>query len=141
MPLFSSGLLPIAPLIGPYPWHCAISHPVGLRIGDNGRVHVPTGLVNQTQLKDAVEAAAKTLEAGEVRHVRFTLGSDGSGEPAIFFGILLTPQASQNSRLADVTGRVATVLFDQLQPYNRWGLQPYFNFTSSQAHFRNPSWI
>lgn len=104
-------------------------------------MQVPTGLANQTQLQDAVEAAAKTLQAGEVRHVRYTLGSDASGEPSIFFGILLTPEASQNSRLADVTGRVAGALFDQLQPYNRWGLQPYFNFTSSHAHFRNPSWI
>lgn len=104
-------------------------------------MQVPIGLVNQTQLKDAVDAAAKTLQAREVRHVRFTLGSDASGEPSIFFGILLTPEASQDLRLADVTGRVAGLLFDQLQPYNRWGLQPYFNFTSSPAHFRNPSWI
>ena len=104
-------------------------------------MYVPIGLVNQTQLSDAVAEAAKALDSREVRDVRFTLGADSSGEPSIFFGILLTPHASQQSRLADVTGRVATVLFDQLQPYNRWGLQPYFNFTSDQAHFRNPGWM
>lgn len=110
-------------------------------MGDNKAVQVPTGLANQTQLRDAVAAAVKTLKIHEVRDVRFTLGSDASGEPAIFFGVLLTPRASHESRLADVTARVAAKLFDELQPYNRWGLQPYFNFTSSQAHFRNPSWI
>jgi hypothetical protein len=109
--------------------------------GDNRIVHVPTGFVNQAELNEAVAHVAKALDSREVRDVRFTLGSDASGEPSIFFGILLTPYASHHSRLADVTGRVATVLFDQLQPYNQWGLQPYFNFTSDQAHFRNPGWM
>jgi len=104
-------------------------------------VHALTGFVNQAALRDAVAQATKALDSREVRDVRFTLGSDASGEPSIFFGILLTPYASHHSRLADVTGRVATVLFDQLQPYNHWGLQPYFNFTSDQAHFRNPGWM
>ena len=90
---------------------------------------------------DAVAQAKAALDPREVLDVRFTLGSDSSGEPSIFFGILLTPYASHQSRLAGVTGRVATVLFDQLQPYNRWGLQPYFNFTSDPAHFRNPGWM
>lgn len=102
---------------------------------------VPTGFVNQSELRDAVAQVAKVLNAREVRDVRFTLGADSSGEPSIFFGILLTPFASHASRLADITGRVTTTLFDQLQPYNRWGLQSYFNFTSDPAHFRNPGWM
>jgi hypothetical protein len=110
-------------------------------VGDNGTVQVSAGFVKQTQLQEAVADAVKKLEIREVRDVRFTLGSDTSGEPAIFFGILLTSHGSQKARLAEVTGRVSTVLFDQLQPYNHWGLQPYFNFTSSPAHFRNPGWI
>ena len=104
-------------------------------------MRVREGLVNQAGLKDAVAKAKAALDPREVRDVGFTLGSDSSGEPSIFFGVLLTPYASHQSRLADVTGRVATVLSDQLQPYNRWGLQPYFNFTSDQAHFRNPGWM
>ena len=102
---------------------------------------VPTGFVNQAELRDAVAEAAKALNPREVRDVRFTLGSDSSGEPSIFFSILLTPSASDQSRLADVTARVTTALFDQLQPYNHWGLQSYFNFTSNQAHFRDPGWM
>jgi hypothetical protein len=101
-------------------------------------VRAPTGFVNQAELSDAVAEAAKTLDPREVRDIRFTLGSDSSGEPSIFFGVLLTPSASHQSRLADVTGRVTTALFDQLQPYNRWGLQSYFNFTSDRSHFRSP---
>ena len=85
--------------------------------------------------------AAKLLDAREVRQVRFTLGPDADGEPSIFFGILLTPYATHPSRFANVTGRVTTTLFDELQPFNRWGLQPYFNFTSDPAHFKNPGWM
>ena len=105
---------------------------------------ISRGFVNQSQLRDAVAKAAKMLDSREVRDVQFTLGTDTGGEPSIFFGILLTPHASHESRLADVTGRVTTVLFDQLQPYNHynhWGLQPYFNFTSDQALYRNPDWM
>jgi hypothetical protein len=104
-------------------------------------VYAPTGFVNQTQLRDAVAQAAETLDSREVKDVRFTLGSDADGEPSIFFGILLTPYSSHKSRLADVTGRVTTALFDRLQPYNHWGLQSYFNFTSDEAHFRDPGWM
>ena len=102
---------------------------------------VPIGYVSQAQLGQAVSEAAQALDAREVREVRFTLGPDANGEPSIFFGILLTPYAIHASRFADVTGRVTTALFDHLQPYNRWGLQPYFNFTSDLAHFRNPGWM
>jgi hypothetical protein len=112
---------------------------------NRGMPRVPSGFVHQGQLADAVAEAvaeaAKTLDDREVRNVRFTLGPDANGEPSIFFGILLTAYATHASRFADVTGRVATALFDQLQPYNRWGLQPYFNFTSDPAHFRNPGWM
>ena len=108
---------------------------------DNEIVRVRNGSVNQAALENAVAGAAAELDRREVRDVRFTLGSDSDGEPSIFFAVLLTPYASHHSRLADVTGRVATVLFDQLQAYNRWGLQPYFNFTSDPRHFHNPGWV
>ena len=83
----------------------------------------------------------KHLNAREVRDVRFTLGPDADGEPSIFFAILLAPYAIHASRFAGVTGSVTTTLFDELQPFNRWGLQPYFNFTSDPAHFKNPGWM
>lgn len=104
-------------------------------------MYVRTGFVNQAQLGEAVSKAAKLLDAREVRDIRFTLGPDANGEPSIFFGILLTPYAIHASRFADVTGGVATKLIDELQPFNRWGLQPYFNFTSDLAHFKNPGWM
>lgn len=102
---------------------------------------ISRGFVHQAELRKEVAAATKALDAHEVLDVQFTLGTDSGGEPAIFFGILLTPYGSRESRLADVTGRVATALFDTLQPYNRWGLQAYFSFTSDRTHYANPDWI
>lgn len=104
-------------------------------------MHVPNGFFKQAELAEAVAQAAKALDAREVRDVRFTLGSDTSGEPSIFFGILLTPYAIHRSRLPVITGRVTTTLFDRLQPYNHWGLQSYFNFTADRAHFGKPGWM
>jgi hypothetical protein len=104
-------------------------------------VYVPTGFVDQAQLDEAVVEAARMLDAREVRHVRTTIGSNSNGEPSIFFAILLTSYAVHPSRFAGVTERISTTLFDQLQPYNRWGLLPYFNFTSDPSHFRNPRFM
>ena len=103
--------------------------------------YIPTGFVNQAQLHEAVTQAVKSLDAREVHDVRFSLGADATGEPSIFFGILLSPRASRPSQIADVTSRISGARFDELQPYNRWGLQPYFNFTSDRAHFGNPGWM
>jgi hypothetical protein len=100
--------------------------------------NVPTGFVNQAQLEEALAKAVKILDPREVRDVRFSLGADADGEPSIFIGVLLTPKAGHASRLPDVTGRVRAALVDQLQPYNRWGLLAYFDFTSTRAHFRSP---
>ena len=40
--------------------------------------------------------------------------------------------------IADVTGRVAAVLFDTIRPLDNWGLRPYFNFRSHSEQLRRP---
>jgi len=104
-------------------------------------VYVPTGFVNQAQLEESIAEATKMLDAREVRDVRFTIGPNTSGDPSIFFGILLTSYAVHASRFAGVTAKITETLFNQLQPYNRWGLLPYFNFTSTPSHFRDPRFM
>ena len=114
---------------------------------DNGGMPmISRGFVHQVQLRQEVDQAKKAIaesiaKAFDTVDVQFTLETDSSGEPAIFFSILLTPYGSEESRLAEVTGRVATTLFDTIQPYNQWGLQSYFNFTSDPAHYGNPEWM
>ena len=97
--------------------------------------------MRQAELDKAVVDARKMLDPREVRRIRPTIGSNANGEPSIFFLILLTAFAIHPSRFASVTERISTTLVDQLQPYNQWGLLPYFNFTSDPAHFRDPGFM
>jgi hypothetical protein len=103
--------------------------------------YIPTGFVNQAQLAIAVDQA--TLKLGrEVVRVRHSVGADTSGEPSIFFRIVLSDAASREATLADVTGNIATILFEEIRPYENWGLIPYFSFRSqSEQALRNePEW-
>jgi len=105
---------------------------------------VPTGLVNQTELAAEIAKALRKLTKStkETVRVRYSLGTDSTGEPSIFFRIVLTDAASREDRLADATSRIATILFDEIRPQENWGLLPYYSFRSnSEQEKRNdPEW-
>ena len=105
-------------------------------------MYVPAGFVNQAELAQSVKAAIQSLNPQEVVHVAYSIGPDSTDDPAIFFRIVLTDAASREDRLADVTGRVASTLFDWIRPVENWGLTPYFSFRSfSEQRMRNdPEW-
>jgi hypothetical protein len=102
---------------------------------------VPTGFVHQTDLANEIAKAIRKL-AKEVVRASYNLGTDSTGEPSIFFRIVLTDAASREDKLAEVTGRIATILFDEIRPHEKWGLLPYFSFRSkSEQETRNdPEW-
>ena len=105
---------------------------------DNGVVYAPTGFVNQAQLAQSVDAAIRSLNPQEVVHVAYSIGHDSTDDPAIFFRTVLTDAASREESLADVTGRVASTLFNSIRPIENWGLTPYFSFRSfSEQRNRN----
>jgi hypothetical protein len=109
---------------------------------DNKVVYVPTGYVNQAQLGDIVAQAAQDL-GPEVVHVAYSLGPDSTGEPSLFFRILLADSYIREDTIADLTGRIAAALFDLIRPIENWGLRPYFNFRSKseQDGRRDPDWL
>ena len=96
---------------------------------------VPSGFVDQAQLSSEVRRAISML-GPEVVRVEHSVGADTSGEPAIFFRIVLTDLASREETLADVSGNIARFFFDELRPYENWGLYPYFSFRSESE----PAW-
>ena len=108
---------------------------------DNGVVYVPTGYVNQAQLGEIISQVAQRL-APEVVHVTYSLGPDSTGEPSLYFRILLADPYIHEDTLADLTGRIAEALFDSIRPIENWGLRPYFNFRSKseQDRRRDPDW-
>lgn len=78
--------------------------------------------------EDQVQQVAKQL-APDVIRVRFNIGTDWSGDPAVYFRILLADDASRRERLAEVTGRIGATIFEELGLANL-DLIPYCNFRS-----------
>jgi hypothetical protein len=97
---------------------------------------IARGFVNQDELAEEIAKATQALDPRDVADVQFTLDTDSYGQPAVFFLVLLRPRATKESRLSKVTEKVRTEFFERLQPYNRWGLQAYYNFTSDAARRR-----
>ena len=102
---------------------------------------VPTAFVHQAQLANEIVKAIRKL-GKEVVRVSYSLGTDSTGEPSLFFRIVLTNAASREDELAEVTGRIEATLFDELRPYENWVLIPYFSFRSKseQEKRTDPEW-
>jgi hypothetical protein len=65
------------------------------------------------QLKDLDQQVQETAMnfPGEVVGIRYSISHDWNGDPAIFFRVILSDNASRAEVLADVTGRVGGKLF------------------------------
>lgn len=100
-------------------------------------MRAPTGYVNQGQLGEIISDAARQL-GPEVVHVSYSLGPDSTGEPSLFFRILLADAYIHEDTLADLTGQIAGALLDSIRPIENWGLRPYFNFRSKSEQDRRP---
>jgi hypothetical protein len=106
--------------------------PFDLWSADNGNVmaRVPRAFVHQGQLDREVRKAVEKLPRQWVVRVSHNIGIDSTGEPSVFFRVVLTDLASSKERLAEVTSSISEAIFDQLRPYENWGLTPYFSFRS-----------
>ncbi len=95
------------------------------------------GFVAQKQLADAVDAIRPALGPDVVR-MTYVLGEDWSGEPAIFFRVVISDRASERSGILSTTGPIREKIVDQLRPLEEWGLAPYFTFRSASEQAANP---
>lgn len=88
-----------------------------------------------------VEQVTQKL-GGDVVRVRHSVGSDTGGDPSIFFRIVLTDAASRKETLGQVVRKVEKIVFDEIHPYENWGLIPYFSFRSQSevAGRDDPAW-
>lgn len=101
--------------------------------------------VSTTSLSlDQIDAAiARVVEdmAPDVIRVRYSVGEDWAGSPAIFFRVVLSDNASRPSRLRRVTRQVSAAIGREVNPLD-FGLEPYFNYRSAseQAELREEAW-
>jgi len=102
---------------------------------DNGFVYLPLAVAQQPLFQAAVARAAQQL-APDVLDVIPTLGDDWRGEPAVFFMVILADAASRRDRLLRVTNHASTFIVQQVQPFEQWGVLPYFNFRSQSEQVR-----
>lgn len=103
---------------------------------------VPAPFVPLAQLDREVEKAVKKLSKKEVVRVRHNVGSDWTGDPAIFFRVVLTDAASGEETLLEVADRIEATISDAVHPRENWGLIPYFSYRSQseQADRSEPEW-
>jgi hypothetical protein len=102
-------------------------------------MHVLSADIKRPEINTAVSSVMSEL-APDVRRVRFEIGDDWSGQPAIFFRVLLSDDASRK-RLRDITTRVVWQMSEKLNLPDL-GLFPYFDFRSEseQAALNEPEW-
>lgn len=92
------------------------------------------------KLSEDVRKVEEKLHPDVVR-IRFSLGEDWSDDPAIFFRIIVSDEASGHSDLAEFTGRIESEIFDELR-IAELDYVPYFNFRtkSEQEKLQSPEW-
>jgi hypothetical protein len=103
-------------------------------------VYVPSAFGQQARFEAAVAQAAQRL-APHVVSIIPTLGEDWSGEPAVFFMVILADAATRRDQLLNVTNQVSRAIVQQVEPLEQWGVLPYFNFRSQseQAKLDQPT--
>jgi len=109
--------------------------PIPIKTRDNGFVYIPRASAQFPLFQAAVARATRQL-APQVVDIMPTLGNDWSGEPAVFFMIILADAASRRDQLLKVTNRVSTLIVQQVQPLEQWGVLPYFDFRSQSEQAR-----
>ena len=78
---------------------------------------------------------------GEVVGIRFSVGDDWSGDPAIYFRVLLTETASRRDVIGEIAHRVSRVLSD-IVFLDSPDYYPYVNYRSEseQMKLKDPEW-
>lgn len=74
-------------------------------------------LLPRSVVKSKVDRIVEEVERkfpNDVVRIRYTVGEDYDGDPAVFFRILLRDEVGQRDRIGPITGRIVSELFDGL---------------------------
>ena len=64
----------------------------------------------------------------------YEIGEDWSGDPALFFLIVIRDEVATREMLPEVTRKITNFVMDRVDPRGRWGLIPYFRFISHSEY-------
>ncbi|MBM3753528.1 MAG: hypothetical protein FJW38_06070 [Acidobacteria bacterium] len=102
----------------------------------------PTIYMFREKIAKDFARAVKKFPKGTVVHAKYRIGEDSTGDPAIYFNIVLSDEASRDESLSGVTRRIRNILSDEMNPYDNWGLFPYPSFRSETEYktIKDPEW-
>ena len=99
---------------------------------------IARGVARQAELAKAIEEIKPMLGTDVVR-LTYKLEEDWSGDPSIFFRVVLSDQASSRSEMLAATRRIESLIVEHLRPLEEWGLLHYFNYRSPAEQAARPS--
>jgi hypothetical protein len=101
--------------------------------------YLAKGVAHAADLRIELNGIMPSPSPGVVKW-RYTFDSDWSGDPAIFFWVTLTDDASKKANLSKATAAFTKVITDRIDFRNDWDLFPYFHFRSEseQAKLKDP---
>lgn len=99
-----------------------------------------TALVNRQKIEADVQRAAQALAPSVVR-IRYSFEDDWTGEPSIFFKVVLADEVAKRPHLSEIIRPIQMKLMDEVRP-DEQGLHDYFNFRglSELADIDDPAW-
>ena len=104
-------------------------------------MYLPKGILEREKL-DAAIAEVKPLLGKEVVRLNYAIEENWSGQPSIYFRVLLTDRASKPPGLYKVTKRIESIIEQHIDPFNSWDLIPYYHYRnqSEQKMLKEATW-
>lgn len=105
-------------------------------------MYIPTRYIDTTEVEQAIDTFIKSL-GPEVVRVRYNVGDDWTGEPALYFRVVLADSAATDRKtFFESAERVRRALREQLRPLEHWGLFPHASFRSkADDKINDPKWL
>jgi hypothetical protein len=91
--------------------------------------HLAKGIAQTSELVKMLNQLAHVVIPGVVKW-RYTFDDDWSGDPAIFFWVVVTDEASKPQNLRQTKAAFIAMINKHVDLPGEWGLIPYFNFRS-----------
>ena len=61
---------------------------------------------------------------------RYSFDDDWSGDPGLYFWVMLTDEAAEKRNVHRVATAFETLIDKRIEPHWRWGLLPYYRYRS-----------
>ena len=101
---------------------------------------LPYVYTNPALIESGIQRATQAL-APDVVRIRYSLEEDWTGDPSVFFRIVISDEAVQARRLADTAERIMEGIREEVRP-DELGIHAYFNFRSfsEESNDPDPAW-